>query len=196
MNRHVRLYQALLMLYPRAFRREYARDLTQSFVDLARDRGTASTWIRCWVDLAVTVPRYQLEALVHRHVSSASLIALPVAVVGLAGVAGLVLGGVVALPLLAVAAIVAASQRTALAKSLVVPPGQRRARLRTASLLTLICIAAVGSWMYHVDRYDDLAGTTVLVHNLIGILSLLGAAGFGLAGLLTRTEMPHPTGAR
>ncbi len=195
MNRHARLYQALLTLYPRAFRREYAPDLTQSFLDLARDRGLASAWIRCWVDLAVTVPRYRLEALVHRHVSSAHLSALTLAV-GLAGVVAVVIGGVAALPLLAVAVVVAASQRTALAGSLVVPPTRRRSRLRMASLLALVGIGAVASWMYHVDRYDDLTGSTVLVHNLIGILSVIGAAGFGLAALLTRTEAARPTGAR
>lgn len=195
MNRHVRLYRALLMLYPAPFRREYGRDLTQSFVDLARDRGAASTWVRCSVDLAVTVPRYRLEALVHRHVSSAHLSALTLAV-GLAGVVAVVIGGVAALPLLAVAVVVAASQRTALAGSLVVPPTRRRSRLRMASLLALVGIGAVASWMYHVDRYDDLTGSTVLVHNLIGILSVIGAAGFGLAALLTRTESARPTGAR
>lgn len=196
MNTHAWLYRALLTLYPRAFRREYTPDLTQSFVDLARNRGLGSAWIRCSVDLAVTVPRYHLEAVVHRHVSSAALIAFAVSVVGLAGVAGLVLGGVAALPLLAVAVIVVASQRTALARSLVVPPGQRRARLRTATLLAVISISATASWMYHVDRYDEFGGTTVLVHNLIGVLSLLGAAGFGLAGLLTRTELLRPSGVR
>ncbi len=67
MNRHVRLYRVLLALYPPSFQREYAPDLVQAFTDLARDRGLASTWARCSVDLAVTIPRLHMEALVHRY---------------------------------------------------------------------------------------------------------------------------------
>jgi hypothetical protein len=190
MNCHARLYRGLLVLYPRAFRREYAPDLVQAFVDLARNRGLASTWTRCWIDLAVTAPRYHLEALVHRHVSSSALTALTF-VVALAGFAGLLLGGVAAVPVLAAAVILALSQRTALAKALVVSPHERGTRLRVAGAIAAVCVATVGSWLYHVDRYDEIGSTTVLLHNAVGVFSLLGAAGCGLAGLVTRTEMPN-----
>ncbi len=189
MNRHVRLYRVLLALYPPSFQREYAPDLVQAFTDLARDRGLASTWARCSVDLAVTIPRLHMEALVHRYVPSSALAALVVLIVGLAGFAGVALGGVAAVPLLLMGAVLAASQRTALAQSLVIRPDQRHARLRMASILAVVCATAIGSWVYHINRYDDLGDTTVLLHNLVGLLSFVGAIGFGLAGLFTRTPV-------
>jgi hypothetical protein len=132
--------------------------------------------------------RYHMDAIVRQHVSSSALIAL-VLVVGLAGCAALALGAVAAVPLLAVAATVAAAQRTALARSLVVTPEQRRARLRTAASLAVVCAAAIGSWVYHVNRYDELGDATVLLHKLVSVLSFLGVVGFGLAELFTRTQM-------
>ncbi len=58
-----------------------------------------------------------------------------------------------------------------------------------ASILAVVCATAIGSWVYHINRYDDLGDTTVLLHNLVGLLSFVGAIGFGLAGLFTRTPV-------
>lgn len=187
MTRHVRVYRMLIVLYPRPFRNEYASDLVQAFTDLARQRGVVSTWARTCIDLAVTIPRYHMELLMHRPASSSTLTAVAF-VVGLAGFAGLALGPVVALPLLAGAAVLVLSQRTALAQSLVVPPDQRRARLWVACVLAVVFVAAIGSWVYHLNRYDELGNTTPLLHNLVGLLSLLGTLAFGLAALLTRKQ--------
>lgn len=187
MTTQVRVYRVLTALYPRSFRHQYASDLVQAFSDLARERGVASTWTRTCIDLAVTVPRYHLEVLMHRHASSSAMTGLALTV-GLAGVAAFAFGGIVALPLLAIAAVLVVSQRSALAESLVVPPNQRRARLRVAGVLAVVFAASLASWMYHLDHYDSIGDTTLLLHNLVGVLALVGAIGFALAGLLTRPQ--------
>ena len=185
MTAHAKVYRLLTGLYPQSFRREYASDLVQAFTDFARQHGAVSAWGRTCVDLAVTVPRCHLEVIMNRPASSTALIAV-VIVLALAGLTGLVLGPAIGLPLLALAALTAASQRTELARSLAVAPDQRRARLRTAGMLAILFVASVASWVYHVDRYDSLGGTTVLVHNVIGVFSLVGAITFGVGALRTR----------
>ena len=185
MTTHAKVYRLLTGLYPRSFRREYGSDLVQAFTDFARQHGVVSAWGRTCVDLAVTVPRYHLEVIMNQPASSTALIAV-VIVLSLAGLAGLALGLAIGLPLLALAALTAATQRTELARSLVVAPDQRRARLRTAGVLAIVFVASVASWVYHVDRYDSLGATTVLVHNVIGVFSLVGTIAFGLGALRTR----------
>lgn len=185
MTTHARVYRVLTGLYPRSFRKQYGSDLVQAFGDLVRQRGVASTWTRTCIDLAVTVPRYHMEALMRRHVSSSALTGLALAL-GLAGVAGLAFGGVAALPILAIAAVLAVTQRSALAQALVVPPDHRQARLRVAGALAVVFAASIGSWMYHLNHYDTIGDTTLLLHNLVGLVALLGAIGFGVAGLLSR----------
>lgn len=187
MTTHARVYRMLTRLYPRSFRAQYTPDLVQAFSDLEQEHGAMSTWARTWVDLAVTVPRYRMESLVRRHVSSSALMTLA-SVIGLAGFAGLVLGWIVALPLFTLAVLVAVSQRTVLGRSLAVAPDRRRTRLRVAGMLALVAAATAGSWVYHLDRYDELGDTTVLAHNLVGIFALVGALIFGLAGSL---QGPH-----
>lgn len=123
----------------------------------------------------------------HRPASSSTLTAVALAL-GLAGFASLALGAVLALPILGLAAFVAVAQRTDLARSLVVLPDHRRARLRAAGMLAIVFVAAMASWLYHINRYDSLGDTTVLLHNLVGVLSLVGTVGFGLAGLLAREQ--------
>ena len=185
MTTHAKAYRLLTGLYPRSFRREYGPDLVQAFTDFARQHGVLSAWRRTCVDLAVTVPRYHLEVIMNQTASSTALIAV-VLVLALAGLAGLALGPAIGLPLLALAALTAATQRTELARSLVVAPDQRRARLRTAGALAIVFVASVASWVYHVGRYDSLGATTVLVHNVIGVFSLVGTIAFGLGALRTR----------
>lgn len=187
MTAHTKVYRLLTGLYPQSFRREYASDLVQAFTDFARQHGVVSAWGRTCLDLAVTVPRYHLEVIMNRPASSTALIAVVLALaLALAGLTGLVLGPAFGLPLLAIAALTAATQRSELARSLVVTPDQRRARLRTAGMLAIVFVAAVASWVYHVNRYESLGGTTVLVHNVIGVFSLVGTIAFGLAAVGTR----------
>src|SRR6266540_7291714 len=70
-TRHHAAYRVLLMLYPRAFRREYASDMEQLFRDQlaeARQRPGRAPVIRLWArtiaDLATSVPPLAMEATV------------------------------------------------------------------------------------------------------------------------------------
>ena len=56
-----RCYRALLLLYPRGFRRDYASQMVQLFRDQRRDRGRRA-WLTTWRDLFTTVPTRNLEA--------------------------------------------------------------------------------------------------------------------------------------
>src|SRR4051794_22389064 len=51
---HLRLYRALLVLFPRSFRRGYREPMLQLFGDCVRARG-AKTWLRTVPDLIRTV---------------------------------------------------------------------------------------------------------------------------------------------
>jgi hypothetical protein len=56
-----RCYRALLFLYPRSFRRDYASQMVQLFRDQRSDRGR-SAWLTTLRDLFTTVPTRNLEA--------------------------------------------------------------------------------------------------------------------------------------
>lgn len=56
------IYRTLLFLYPRSFRREYGREMTQAFSDRLNDRGSARTWLFILPDLLVSIPEQALEA--------------------------------------------------------------------------------------------------------------------------------------
>src|SRR5437763_9646223 len=88
---HVRIYRALLLLYPRSFRREYRESMLQLFGDCERDRG-AKVWLRAVPDLVITVPALRLEAVMTRGHTASKVVALALLVLG-AVVVGLGLGG-------------------------------------------------------------------------------------------------------
>lgn len=79
----MRLYRTLLVLYPRAFRREFGEPMAQLFGDQLRDRGTRA-WLRAAPDLIRTVPQLRIEA-VMSSINSAPRVAA-VAFIVLAGV--------------------------------------------------------------------------------------------------------------
>ena len=112
-----RLYRTLLVLYPKAFREEFASDLAQTFSELVRDHGAANAWRRTIVDLAVTVPRYRLEATMNTRKPNTALNTLIVAL-AVAWLATLTVGAVPGLPLLALTVFFAVTQRSRLARSL------------------------------------------------------------------------------
>ncbi len=56
------IYRTLLFLYPRSFRREYGREMTQAFSDRLNDRGSARTWFFILPDLLMSIPEQALEA--------------------------------------------------------------------------------------------------------------------------------------
>ena len=57
-----RTYRALLLLYPRRFRRDYRSEMVQLFRDQRRDRGRRA-WLTTLHDLFTTVPARNLEAI-------------------------------------------------------------------------------------------------------------------------------------
>jgi hypothetical protein len=56
-----RVYRALLLLYPRRFRREYGALMVQLHRDQRRDRGRRA-WLTTFRDLVTTIPAHNLEA--------------------------------------------------------------------------------------------------------------------------------------
>src|SRR5205814_2276738 len=84
-DRHLRLYRAALVLYPRSFRRSYREPMLQLFGDCVRDVG-AKAWLRAAPDLVRTVPAQRIEAVMNRlHLSSgARVVALALIVLGAA----------------------------------------------------------------------------------------------------------------
>lgn len=186
-----RVYRTLVVLYPKAFRDEFTPDLAQAFSELVRDHGRANAWRRTVVDLAVTVPRYRLEATMNTRKPNAALNLLIVAL-AVAGLGTLAIGAFVGLPLLALAVFLGVTQRSQLARSLRPegPSSRRRSRLITAAVLGVIALGAIASWMYHINHYNSLGDTTVMVHGLIGYPALVGALGYLVAGLLTPNATP------
>lgn len=57
----VRAYEALLILYPRSFRREYGEDMSLMFSMQLRDENTVRVCARAGIDLALTIPTRYLE---------------------------------------------------------------------------------------------------------------------------------------
>ena len=72
-TRHVRLYRAALVLYPRTFRRSYREPMVQLFGDCVRTAG-AKVWLRAIPDLVRTIPAQRIEA-VMAHLRPGSRIA-------------------------------------------------------------------------------------------------------------------------
>ena len=159
--RHRSLYRALLVLYPRSFRRSYAEPMAQLFGDRLRDEG-ARAWLRTVPDLLRSVPIERTEAVMSRlrHSPAARVLALAVAVLGAVlitvGRAG---GGVTIVVALAVVAILVAQRRRFAA----LPRGER-APLRHA---------VVQAW------WAPVAGLLGLVMILAGIATVFEAHTLG-----------------
>jgi hypothetical protein len=178
------VYRSLLRLYPRDFRTNYAEDLVQHFGDLVTDRGARVAWGRTGVDLLVTIPRYQLETLMtERTAATAGAITLTLLAAG--GVLSFLTGFGPGIILLAAAVVVAIAQRGALARSIRTPDSnRRRRRLGTAAALAVICAASIVSYLNAVSD-SDVSGTSLVVHNAIGVPTMIGAVVYLIAGLLT-----------
>lgn len=181
-------YRALIRLYPRGFRRHYGEDLVQAFDDLVERDGLARAWSRTALDLLVTVPRYQLEAVMIESQATrvltaaiAGLLLLGVASVGMMGLvwvgAVLILGGVG----------LALANRSRLARAIrttTPDSSQRTHRLRLSALsagVFVVCVVA-----YFVVIWDEEASTPgLLIPSLLGMAAFCGAVCFLAAGLLT-----------
>lgn len=90
--RGARWYRALLLLYPRSFRREYGEEMLRCVRDARRDRLVSAP--RLAVDLLATVPARHLEVIVHMQTTSKLLVAAIVTTIGIVAVA--VVGGAIA----------------------------------------------------------------------------------------------------
>jgi hypothetical protein len=182
--RHRSLYRALLVLYPRSFRRSYAEPMVQLFGDRLRDVGPRA-WLRTVPDLVRTIPVERTEAVMSRlrHSPAARVVALAVAVLGAALVSLGKGGGVVVVVALAVVAILVAQRRRFAA----LPRGDR-APLRHA---------VVQAWWAPVAGLLGLAmivagiGTVFEAHNWGGrIVGSTLLTAFGLAMLFGLVRRP------
>ena len=185
MSTHCRIYESMLWLYPRDFRRQYHSDLVQNFNDLLDDRGVRATWGRTSIDLIVTVPRYRLESIMSEH-SSTTTINTALVVLSVGGSISLFTDFYPFAVLFWIAAIMLTFvQRGALARAIRTPvTNRRRNRLGKAGVLTLIFAAALFS--YFADLNDNKISTaSLLLHNAIGVPAMIGAIVYHIVGLLT-----------
>jgi hypothetical protein len=118
--RQVRAYRALLVLYPRRFRRDYDDAMVQLFADTVRTSGWRA-WKRAVPDLVRTVPTERIESVMNAQatVRVLSLILVVAAAVG----AGIGVGGSVLIPVVVLVAGVLVTQRRFFAP--VMPFGDR-----------------------------------------------------------------------
>jgi hypothetical protein len=182
---HDALYRALIVLYPKEFRDRYREDLVQHFADLTRDRGTRAAWARTGLDLAVTVPRYRLECIMSEQRTATTT---AIAVGGLAALGVLITlsrGMFWGLFPLGLAAVLAVAQRSALARAVRTPDtSRRRRRLTIGTVLALIFAGSIAGFFQAISD-DHISDASLLVFNVIGAVTLVGAVGFLAAGCFT-----------
>lgn len=188
MSAHCRIYESMLWLYPREFRRQYRSDLVQNFNDLLDDHGLRGAWARTSIDLIVTVPRYRLESIMSEQ-KSAVTINITIAVLVAGAMLAMATGFYPVTPLLLIVALVLAFvQRGALARAIRTPDNNRRRnRLVTAAVLATICIVAWFSYLNAVGD-DEISTASLLIHNVIGVPAMIGAIVYLIVGLFTPRE--------
>jgi hypothetical protein len=179
---HLRIYRALLVLYPRSFRREYREPMLQLFGDCVRDRG-AKVWLRTVPDLVRTIPVLRLEAVMSGGRPGNLVVVLALVVLGFAVIA-LGVGG----PALVMPIFVAIVAMLALGRGSLVPVFKgERAPLRHAVVQTWWAplAALLGAAMLFFGF-----GTIFEAHNWGGRIfgtAILLAFGFGMfLGLMRR----------
>jgi hypothetical protein len=183
------IYRRLLHLYPASFRRRYGPDLVQHFSDLVADRGVRAAWARTFVDLTVTVPRYRLENVMNEQHSAAAL-GVAIGAFAVVGVLSLLMGVYPGLVMLAVAVALAAGRRAELAQALRIPDSsRRRRRLRTAAVLAVVFGVAYTAYTMLIGDEWTVRETVLTA---VGVPAMIGAVGFGIAGLLTPRSTDEP----
>lgn len=184
------VYRALIRLYPSDFRDRYRDDLVQNFSDLVDDRGARAAWARTAVDLAVTVPRYRLEAIMTER-NSATTLSVAITLLAAAGLLSVPIGFYPGIVLLPVAAALAVAQRSTLARAIRNPDSnRRRRRLTIAGALAASCVVATTIFVLDV-RGEEHWGGKVVVYNLIFFVTLIGAIAYLIVGLLTPKVDQH-----
>ena len=194
MDGHVDLYRALVRLYPRGFRRDYADDLVQNFGDLIANHGPSRTWRRTVVDLAVTVPRYRLETVMNPRHTNATLY-LATAIVATAAIVSITTdvfpGGFV---LLAVAAVLTIASASKLARSTRPADTQRRRHFLVASaVLAATCV--ISTTAFWIELADDAHwhGGKLVIYNAVFFITAIGALVCLVVGLRTPRTPSHST---
>ena len=178
-----RVYRGLLYLYPRKFREHYRDDLEQAITDLSAGLGRRRALSRVALDLAVTVPRYRIEALMkEEHTATILTVAITaMACIGIVSIfTGLYLGAV----LLVLAVVLAVTQRSSLARSVDPVNGTRlrRKRLMTAAVLGVLLPVV---YLVSLPILGDDWGTDAQVAFGVWFLVLIGAVVYLIAGLAT-----------
>jgi putative Mn2+ efflux pump MntP len=185
------LYRGLTLLYPREFRHRYRDDLIQHHADLTRDRGRAAAWSRSGLDLIVTVPRYHLETAMNPHHTTGALNVI-VAALGIAGLMAIVaVDSYIGAALLAVAAVLAVSQRSQLARAIRVRDSDRRRhRLKMAAFFAVVTVADVA--IASADLPNDYSwGTKAVIYGAVSFAAAGATICYLIAGLLTRKSTQH-----
>lgn len=169
-----RVYRAVLRCYPAPFRRRYGDDIIIAFDDLRADRGIRVAYWRALVDLVVTIPKYRLESAMSEHRARFTLVVLTITL-AFAGFTTLAVGSwPVSVCLLACAALLSVSQRSAVAPGVPTRVAGRRRRLFVAAVVSFV-VFACSVVAFLVDIGDDhVAGGALLFYNAIGMLSLVG----------------------
>lgn len=177
-------YEALLRLYPKAFREEYGPDLVALHEELAADRGLAFARRRTALDLIVTVPRYRLEHIMSEQHSTTALYVIIFGLAALGALGFVTAFGPPALLFLVAAGVVAVAQRAQLARAIRTPDTNvRRRRLRAAAVCAVVFVACNGIWFWDInDDSLDLAG---VLASLVGTAAMIATVVLLLAGLFT-----------
>jgi hypothetical protein len=182
------LYRSLVRLYPGAFRREYGDDLVAHYADLVADRGARAARTRTALDLAITIPRYHLEYVMTEQHSTA-ILGVVIGLFAAGGVASIMTDVGPGAILFVIAALLAVTQRSALARAIRVPDSNlRRRRLWSAAILGATFVVASVIYILTVGATWSTSDTLLAI---IGNAALLGAIGYLIAGLLTPRTPDH-----
>lgn len=178
----MRVYRALLWLYPKNFRDEFGDDLVSLLENLRTDKGPARAFRICALDLAVTVPRMHLERIMN-PTRTTTAITWAIALLGAGGIASMLLGLYPGVLLLVAAGVLTIAQRSELARAIRMPnTATRRHRLRTAAVLAGVFVM---SYVVFVTTIGDEWTTRETVLAVIGTGSMVSSASYLLIGLAT-----------
>ena len=126
---------------------------------------------------------------------SGTTLNLTITLLAAAGVLSVLAGLYPGVLLLLAAVVVAVAQRSTLAHAIRTPDSnRRRRRLTTAAILTVVFVGAMASYLRAVGE-EHVSGTSLVLHNAIGVPSMVGAIVFLVAGLLTPKAPDNHRGA-